>query len=134
VRWLVANLIGFYRHNRRILRALHRYARTHPDPEFRAEAAAINAESLRLTGVLLEPYRDQMSHPDPERAIRYGLLFATMALRETILGDEAQRPGYELADDDLEDELTRLVLGYLGLPLPEPGDLEQGAAKLEQGS
>lgn len=115
VRWLVGNLIRTYRQHRRILRALTMYARTHPDPAFREEAAAMNAESVRLTGLLLRPFRDRIRHPDPDAAIRNGLLFVTTVLREAIVYDDVPRPGIDLREEDLEDEATRLLLGYLGL-------------------
>ncbi len=115
VGWLVRNLIESYRRNRRILRALSMYSRTHPDPEFREEAAAMNAESLRLTAQLLDRWRSQIRHPDPDKAISNGLVFVTSILRETILADQSLRPWMDMPGEELEEELTRLLIGYLDL-------------------
>lgn len=115
VRWLVANLLSSYRENRRILRALTMYTRTHPDPMFRKEAELMNEESLRLTGNLLLPHRDRIRHPDPEKAIRYGLIFVSLAVREIILARHESMMALFVDEDDLEDELTRMLLGYLGV-------------------
>jgi len=113
-RWLVANLLSSYRENRRILRALTMYTRTHADAEFLAQAEAMNAESLRLTGMLLLPHRDRMTHPDPEKAVRYGLLFVAMTIREVVLARNDILESMGVDESDLEDELTRMLLGYLG--------------------
>ncbi len=114
---VVTGMVASYRRHRGILRALLLYTRTQRDPDFRRQADAINAMGLDSVERLLLPYAGAMRHPDPRRAIRLGLYFVGFVLRETLLaGDEGPRLPVER--ERLAEELTRLYLGYLGVPAP----------------
>src|SRR6266705_1143346 len=68
-RTIIVGMTQGYRQQRKLLRSLIRYARTHPDAEFRAAARRMNAETARAVVYLLIRHRDQIAHPDPEKAI-----------------------------------------------------------------
>jgi AcrR family transcriptional regulator len=117
VRSIIASMIRRWRADRGILRALSQYLQTQRDEEFESRAAELNAESYRVTAELLLPYAEEMEHPDPESAIRNGLLFVGLTLKALTVTDPPRRlQAGSLADRAyLEDELTRLYLGYLGV-------------------
>jgi hypothetical protein len=57
-----------------------------------------------------------MTHPDPERALRYGLFIVNAAAREAILAGALHT--YDMPDDkgNLMAELTRCLCAYLAAP------------------
>jgi hypothetical protein len=113
---IVRTLVKSYRAKRSLLRALHLYVRTHPDTDFRAEAAAFNSHFVRrLTGLLLQ-HRRLMAHPDPERAVLLGLLIVDAAAKETILFGDGRPADLAVSDEELTATLTRLYGDLLGLP------------------
>lgn len=113
VRTLVRAMVRGYREQRGLLRALTLFAHTHSDPRFRRRAAAVNIETLKPLSALLLAHRDEIRHPDPETAIRFGLLVVAFALRELMLSPTHPTYPHELSEGQLEIELTRLLLGYL---------------------
>jgi AcrR family transcriptional regulator len=113
---IVRTLVKSYRAKRSLLCALHLYVRTHPDTDFRAEAAAFNNDFVhRLTRLLL-PHRGAMTHPAPDRAVLLGLLVVDAAAKETILFGDGRPADLAVSDDELAATLTRLYCDLLGLP------------------
>lgn len=113
VRVLIRYVAMQYRRHRGLLRALILHARAQP--------GAINAEQHRhrqrfyddVTRFLLE-CRSEISHPDPEAAVRLGLLMAGAAMRDKILHGDAPQPRSVIASDSwLAREVTRALLSYL---------------------
>ena len=113
VRGMVKGIAEGYRRKRNLLRALVRYARTHPDPEFRKLAQKLNRATLFQVVALLAQHRDEIKHPKPEVAIEFGLLAVSAVLHTLILEDEP--PAGIRAPEQFEEELTRMFLGYLGV-------------------
>jgi hypothetical protein len=66
-----------------------------------------------LRAVLL-PRRDQIGHPDPERAIELGFMMVIGALRELVVFGEIW-PAPPAADAALVDEVARMYRAYLGI-------------------
>jgi hypothetical protein len=58
--------------------------------------------------------RAEITHPDPEAAARFALVTVGLVLRGVLLADRMP-PGITIDETNLEAELTRLVLGYLGV-------------------
>jgi AcrR family transcriptional regulator len=112
-RAIVVGMTEGYRQRRGLLRALIRYARTHPDPEFRAAARNMNHETVRAVVYLLIRHRERIAHPEPEKAIELGLL-AVAATLQTILLEEETLYAIE-EPEHLEEEMVRLFFGYLGI-------------------
>jgi AcrR family transcriptional regulator len=104
-----------YQTGRPLLRALHLYARSHPDPDFRRRANEVSMAALGRLAALLDRHRAEIRHPRPARAIRFGLLSVAFVLRELTLSESAASlPGVP-TPDELPAELTRQLLGYLGV-------------------
>jgi hypothetical protein len=97
------------------LRALSLYARSRPQPRFAGHAAALNRHVHRKLRVLLLERRREIAHPDPEKAVSFGLLFVDGATREAILFGEAARLPGRPSDAALARELTAAWLAYLGV-------------------
>lgn len=115
LRAMVRGVVHHYRENRTLLQAMQQYAETHGDAEFRRRATELNDEALSQLAALAVSKRDQIRHPDPDAAVRFALLMVGLVLRGVVLRTHSL-PGTFLRDDvSLEDELTRMVLGYLGI-------------------
>lgn len=115
VRTLLGAMVRRYQEHRGLLRALTLYAHTHPDPRFRKRAQAVNVETLKPLSALLLARGDEIRHPDPATAVRFGLLVVALALRELVLSPTVTTFPLALSEDRLEGEFTRLLLGYLRL-------------------
>jgi AcrR family transcriptional regulator len=113
VRAMVKGIAAGYRQKRNLIRALIRYARTHPDAEFRELARKMNRAALAHVTALLLRHRDEIKHPKPEVAIEFGLLAVSSVLQTLILEDEPL--GGLRAPEQFEEELARMFLGYLGI-------------------
>ena len=114
VRAVIAGMVRGYEQHRSLLRALFRYAETHPDPEFRRRAGELSSEAFALVGDLVLASRARLRHPDPAAAVRFGLLAVALTLQGLLLPERRAHHPYAASADALADELTRLVLGYLG--------------------
>ncbi len=111
-RSLIRGMAEGYRRRRGLLRALVRYARTHPDAEFRRRAQAINRGTLNVVGALLLSHREEIKHPNPEIAIEFGLLAVASILQNAVLEEDSVR-GLRMPQR-LDEELVRLFFRYLG--------------------
>ena len=62
-------------------------------------------------------WREQIKHPDPERAVRLGFTMTALALRELILLDRLDRirmfRDILPLDEILREELPRMLLSHL---------------------
>jgi AcrR family transcriptional regulator len=112
-RSIVIGMTRGYRERRGLLRALTRYARTHPDAAFREAAKQMNRQTVTAIVYLLIRHRGQMTHPDPEKAIELGLLAVAATLQNILLEEETLHGVRE--PERLEEEMVRLFFGYLGI-------------------
>jgi AcrR family transcriptional regulator len=113
---IVRGMVQAYRERRTLMKAMLQYAETHDDPAFRRRAAEVNARALSLFMEMVSARREEIRHPDGESAARFALMTAGLVLRGVLLADEPI-PGLELGDGfALEEELTRMLLGYLRDP------------------
>lgn len=112
---MVRGMVQYYRENRTLLQAMQRYAESHADAEFRRRAAELNDEALTQLAALAVSNRAAIRHPDPDAAVRFALLTVGLVLRGVVLREQ-RLPGLFLREGvSLEEELTRMVLGYLGI-------------------
>lgn len=94
------------------------------DPGVRSQGERANAERRDKVVEILMTHRDQIRHPDPEKAARwvYSMLMATMRERVTY-GERADLSG-GFSDDALVAELTRVATSYLAAGAgPQPVDV-----------
>jgi AcrR family transcriptional regulator len=114
-RAMIGNRIARLRADRWLMQAVALHARTHPemislDTRERRQAALTTVHS----GILA--FRDQMSHPDPERAVPLALFMVLTTCREMmVFGEMPLASSVAITDDQLIDELTRAFLNYLGV-------------------
>lgn len=121
---IIRGMVQHYRQHRTLMQAMMQYADAHADAEFRRRAAELNGDVLVRLAAIVSARREQMRHPDPEGAVRFALLTVGLVLRGVVLTDQAP-PGFLLGEHvSVEEELTRVVLGYLGIDrssAPPPG-------------
>jgi AcrR family transcriptional regulator len=111
----------FFAQHRGVLKQVAARARMGDDAVFLARVQVFNRVShVHLHGLLMDR-RDQITHPDPEQAADFGVMFVSAALREMILFGERKLNLSALAGQELVRELTRAYCSYLGAPLtPDP--------------
>lgn len=115
VRTLVTGIAEGYRRHAALLRALLLYARSHPSPDFRRRAAEHNRRTFDWLQRIFDAHRAEITHPHPDIAVPFAISAAAALLQVRLLfSDTALEPA--LPFEDLIEEATRLVIGYLGLP------------------
>jgi AcrR family transcriptional regulator len=115
VRGMIRGTIDAQRKKRSLLRALLHFSRTHPDPAFKRAAYEMNHANVAAIAVLMLKHRDRMEHPNPEGAIHFALLTVASVIQAVIVeGDATQVAGLR-APVNLEEEMTRMLFGYLGI-------------------
>jgi AcrR family transcriptional regulator len=115
VEGMIRGMLHAYRQDRKLMQAMLQYSETHRDPQFKARAAEVNTAALAQLVRVITARSGEMTHPHPEAAARFALVTVGLVLRGILLADQAP-PGLALDDEtSLESELTRLVLGYLGV-------------------
>jgi len=104
--------VEIYTTKRGIIRGL--FLRARVDPVIQATARELNAQMIERLRVLLceASRREEIAHPDPDRAIALGLVMFVGALRETTVFGETW-PDLVLVGTNLREELARLYLSYL---------------------
>lgn len=110
---VVEFMVQLYRERLGILREL--LGRTIADPEvgMRTEQV-IHSLCERLHDLLL-PRAAEMAHPDPALAARFACRLLLGLLKEAVLFSSHGAYGVPRSDEKLSHELTRALLGYLGV-------------------
>ena len=88
VRKLIGPLVAYHRNHRGLLRALVLRARTYREPSFDVRTLRMNAVIPAMLKVL-ETRRDEVHHPNAEKAIFLAFTFAFSAMRDYILFPES---------------------------------------------
>lgn len=113
----VAKMVRFvirdYRATRLFMRPLALYARQNPQA-ISPESRQLSREKHRASCAFLLECRNEITHPDPERAVDLLAYFLPAIGRDKILfGDAPHASSVEIEDRELEEELIRMALGYL---------------------
>jgi AcrR family transcriptional regulator len=108
--------VEVYQTRRGLLRSLFLRART--DPVLQQSAMKVNQHYIERLHQVLLPHQNEMSHPDPRRAIELGFMMIIGALRELVVFGEVW-PSPPGGTDDVPREIARMYSGYLGLPAPK---------------
>lgn len=113
LRGVIRGSIEAHRRNRNLLRALLLFSRTHPDPKFKRAAHEMNRANLAAVTMLMLRERDRIEHPHPEAAIELAMITLAAVIQAVIIEPEGTH-GFR-APVHLEEELTRMIFGYLGI-------------------
>ncbi|MGC4046381.1 MAG: TetR/AcrR family transcriptional regulator [Armatimonas sp.] len=114
----VAKFVRFvirdYRATRLYMRPLALYARQHPQ-NISLENRQLSSEKHRASCAFLLECRNEITHPDPERAVDLVAYFIPAIGRDKILfGDAPHASSVAIDDMALEEELVCMALSYLG--------------------
>jgi AcrR family transcriptional regulator len=109
---VVGFLVTIYREQRGMIRVF--VARNQRDQSFQARRERLSHYVSERLSALLLARRDEIKHPDPERATAFGLTLVFSALDGVMLFGE-MRSGLTLSDEALAEELTRVYIAYLGV-------------------
>ena len=117
----VLALFCAYTTRRGLMRALLQFTYEHPDLAFRQRMKDAQARTFDALTKLFLRLGDRIRHPEPELAIRLGLLTIAVTLREMLLVQHLHRWDkiVTLTDDQLQKQLTRMLLAYLTSPRTE---------------
>jgi AcrR family transcriptional regulator len=107
-------LVSVYRDHAPMIRAF--IVRTHLDAGFQAKHERLYLDVSQRLSALLLARREEIGHPQPERAIAFGLTLVFGGLERALIFGDARPSPFVLDDDDLATELTRSLLAYLGTP------------------
>ena len=118
---IIEGMIRNYRGDAGLSRAGIQYSEQHWETEFVRKARASEAQSFQTMVETFMIWRDQIKHPDPERAVRFGFVMIALILRELILFDRTRifQDVLPLQDGLLKQELPRMFLRYLGVECDE---------------
>lgn len=116
---MVRNTVVCTRADEALLRAFTLYWQTVELDAGTREAAARHYQRLfdGLAKILLAR-RDQVSHPQPEIAIRFAVEWMDATLTERLLLRTDRLNQVAMTDEELVHELTRALACYLGIPYP----------------
>jgi len=109
----VAELVAVTRERKRMLAAF--LLRAVQDPGLREDALRFRRRVTERFERLLLGREAELAHPDPALAIDLGIQAAFAFMQQRILLGETRVADRTLSDDELREELTRLLLAYLGV-------------------
>jgi AcrR family transcriptional regulator len=111
-------LVQAYRTHRGAARAL--LLRAHQDPQLRKRIELLNRRNLPIMAAGLAEH-GKVKHPGGMAAIEFALLTVRSLCREVVLFGQSWPGRTPPSDAELVEELTRMVMAYLGLrdvPVP----------------
>ena len=114
VRACVAELVSTCRADRNLIAAF--LARAARDAEIREDGIRFRREVSRRMGDLLLTRRAELAHPAPEVAIDLGVQLAFGLMFQNVIFGETRAAGRALGDAEIENEITRNILAYVGIP------------------
>jgi AcrR family transcriptional regulator len=116
VRACADELVTVFRERRNLIAAfLHRAT---ADPELLADALRFRAATAERIAALLLPRRQELRHPDPHLGIDLGVQFAFALMLQLVVVGDVRAGGRVLGDRELQAEIERNFLAYIGAPQP----------------
>jgi AcrR family transcriptional regulator len=118
---IIVGMIRNYRGDAGLSRACVQYSEQHWETELVRKTRASEAKSFETMVDTFMLWREQIKHPDPERAVRFAFVMIALILRELILFRRTRLFAdlVPLDDDILTVELPRMFLRYLGVEADE---------------
>lgn len=118
-RRVIATTIHGQRKHRGLLRAMFLFILQHPNAAFVRQGREFQGRVLREVGDLLLTRRDEIRHPEPEAAVKFGMLMVGLLVQGVIVSasGDPKRVTQILGggEEVLERELPRMLLRYLGV-------------------
>jgi AcrR family transcriptional regulator len=111
-----------YRQQSRLMGAIVRYFRTHPDTTFKKKVDVIETRTFMRLVLYMLHFRKEIRHPDPERAIAFAYSIAGHSLREILMMEsmtEVWTPLLPKSDEELVEEMGAMIMAYLQSPGPQ---------------
>lgn len=117
VRAAIRGVVDRYQRRKWFVRAVALHARQHPELITDETRRRRNALHVEWRARLLR-HREEITHPDPETAVAFGLFMTITACREKIaFADAPHAASFDLPAERLVEESTRALLAYLGSPV-----------------
>ena len=111
---LISALLRQFRDHPQLLRALNRTIEADPASPFVKESARRLSVNVGHLADALLAHREQIRHPDPERAARFAVLSATSAIEMAALDElSLWHVALPMSDKAFAAELARQMLAYL---------------------
>ncbi len=126
IRGLLHELVSTADEERNLMGAM--LARGATDPELRDETVRFRRDVAQRIIPLFAAHTHRVRHPDPALAIDLCVQLAFSMMLQHIAFGGTHAGGRTLADDQLESELLRMVLGYLGHDARAPDEEEPSRA------
>jgi AcrR family transcriptional regulator len=119
---VIQGMVQGFRASAPVSRAAMQYAEQHPRAGFVRKTGASEATSFQRMVDTFLIWRDEIKHPDPEQAVRFGFLVVACVLRDLVIFDRTRvmRPVLAVDDELLKRELPRLFLHCLGISGTKP--------------
>jgi AcrR family transcriptional regulator len=116
-RSIIQGMLRSYRADAGLSRATVQYSEQNWKTDFVRRVRTAEARSFQTMVDTFMMWRDQIKHPDPERAVRFGFVMIALVLRELVLFNRMHifEDIMPLDDDMLKEELPRMFLRYLGV-------------------
>jgi AcrR family transcriptional regulator len=117
VRQWVGALLASFRARTKLMRATIEYSRQHSERSFIKRQMDLEGRSFDRMAEALLLFRDEIRHPEPEVAVRWAMLMTGLTLMELVIfgHEKLTRRLLPMDDAKLQEELTRMFLGYLGV-------------------
>lgn len=126
---LISGMVSAYRQRRGLLRAVIAYGEQHPSAAFRRRTFELRKRSVAAIERIVLLHANEIKHPDPEGTVHFGMQLIALALKERVLPASGKDGRGALSDEELQNELSRMFLGYLRLSTHRKARLcEPGAA------
>lgn len=106
-----------FRKNGQFMGALKQFLESDEDPRFVKDARRAISVNLDLVIKAMLAYREEIAHPNPERALRIAVLMTSQSIESFCLSTRSQWATLQpIEDAEMVDELTRAFVAYLKHP------------------
>jgi AcrR family transcriptional regulator len=103
------------RTNRGLVRAMLIFTLQHPDAAFVRKSAVMREKTFQVVTELLLTRRGEIHHHDPESVVNFAMLMVRIAAQGVLVLPQALSRPVPGVENQLERELPRMFLRYLGI-------------------
>jgi AcrR family transcriptional regulator len=101
--------------HRGLVRAMLIFILQHPDGAFVRKSAALREKTFQVVTELVLTRRSEIRHRDPESAVNFAMLMLRIAAQSILALPHALSRPIPHLEDQLETDLLRMFLRYLGI-------------------